>query len=469
MEKFINHNIFYILSELSETLQIRTFLVGGFVRDCFLNKKHQFKDIDIVCDQKAIELAKLTAKKLKVKDIVIYKNFGTALVKYKHSQIEFISARKEYYDSLSRKPKIKLGTMKDDQNRRDFTINAMSISLNKNSFGNLTDPFNGQMDIKNKIIKTPLNPDKTFSDDPLRMFRAIRFSNQLNFKIEEKTLQSIKKNSKRANIISKERILDEFEKILLCKKPSDGLKLLFQTGLLNIFFKELEDLHGVQKINNHSHKDNFYHTLEVVDNVRKNSENIWLIWAALLHDIAKPQTKKYIEKEGWTFHGHEYIGSKMVPKIFKKLKLPLNENMKYVQKLVLLHLRLIPLTKKSVTDSAFRRIVFEAGNDIEDLFVLCEADITSKNEEKVNRYLKNLTYVKRKIEEIEEKDKLRNFQPPVNGELIMKTFNIQPSKLVGKIKIKIREAILNGDIKNDKKEAKDYMIKIGKELKLKNE
>ena len=466
MKKFVDHEIFYLLSELSEEIQIKTFVVGGFVRDCLLNKQSELKDIDIVCNHSAIELAKKLSNKLKLKDIVIYKNFGTALVKYKSSQIEFISARKEYYNESSRKPEIILGTMEDDQKRRDFTINAMSIALNKNNFGNLIDPFNGQEDLKNKVIKTPLEPNKTFSDDPLRMFRAIRFSNQLNFKIEEKTLQAIKYNRDRVNILSKERMLDEFEKILLCKKPSNGLKLLFETGIISIYFKELQDLHGVETINNHSHKDNFFHTLEVIDNVRKKSNNIWLIWAALLHDIAKPKTKKYNKKEGWTFHGHEYLGSKMVPGIFKKLKLPLNEKMKYVQKLVLLHLRLIPLTKKHVTDSAFRRIVFEAGNDIDDLYVLCEADITSKNEEKVNRYLKNLIYVKNKIEEIEEKDKLKNFQPPVDGEMIMKTFNLKPSKLVGEIKIKIREAILNGDIKNDKKEAKEYMIKIGEKLKL---
>lgn len=466
MKQFIDHKIFHQLSDLSEELKIKTFVVGGYVRDCILNKKTQFKDIDIVCNHNAIDLAKKLAKNLNLKDIVIYKNFGTALVKYKKSQIEFISARKEYYNPLSRKPEIKIGSMEDDRKRRDFTINAMSISLNKKSFGNLIDPFNGQDDLINKIIKTPLDPDKTFSDDPLRMFRAIRFANQLNFKIEEKTLKSIKKNRERVNILSKERMIIEFEKILLCQKPSDGLKLLFETGIINIYFKELEDLHGVETINKHSHKDNFYHTLEVIDNVRKKSNNIWLIWAALLHDIAKPKTKKYNIKEGWTFHGHEYLGSKMVPKIFKKLKMPLNENMRYVQKLVLLHLRLIPLTKKSVTDSAFRRIVFEAGNDIDDLYILCEADITSKNEEKVNRYLKNLNYVKNKIEEIEEKDRLKNFQPPVDGEMIMKIFNLKPSKLVGEIKIKIREAILNGYIKNDKKEAKEYMIKIGKELKL---
>ena len=465
MEQFINHKIFHQLSDLSEKLQIKTFVVGGYVRDCFLNKE-QFKDIDIVCNHSAIDLAKKLAKNLNLKDIVIYKNFGTALVKYKKSQIEFISARKEYYNPLSRKPEIKTGSIEDDQKRRDFTINAMSISLNKKSFGNLIDPFNGQDDLINKVIKTPLDPNKTFSDDPLRMFRAIRFANQLNFKIEEKTLKSIKQNKERIKILSKERMIIEFEKILLCQKPSDGLKLLFETGIINIYFKELEDLHGVETINKHSHKDNFYHTLEVIDNVRKKSNNIWLIWAALLHDIAKPKTKKYNIKEGWTFHGHEYLGAKMVPGIFKKLKLPLNENMRYVQKLVLLHLRLIPLTKKSVTDSAFRRIVFEAGNDIDDLYILCEADITSKNEEKVNRYLKNLSYVKNKIEEIEEKDKLKNFQPPVDGEMIMKIFNLKPSKLVGEIKIKIREAILNGHIKNDKKEAKEYMIKIGKELKL---
>ena len=342
----------------------------------------------------------------------------------------------------------------------------MSISLNEYNFGTLIDPFNGLKDLNDKIIKTPQNPNKTFSDDPLRMFRAIRFANQLGFIIETETLKAIKDNRERITILSKERMLDEFEKILLSEKPSIGLNLLYKTGILKLYFKEFYDLQGVETVNNHSHKDNFFHTLEVIDNVRKKSGNKWLLWAALLHDIAKPKTKKYNKKEGWTFHGHEYLGSKMVPIIFNKLKLPLNENMKYVQKIVLLHLRLIPLTKKNVTDSAYRRILYEAGKDIDDLYILCEADITSKNEEKVSRYLKNLKYVKNKIEEIEKNDNLKNFQPPIDGKMIMKNFKLKPSKLVGEIKVQIREAILNGEIGNNKVDAEKLMIKIGEKLKL---
>ena len=467
MRKFINHKIFQLLSEFSEQLQIQTFVVGGFVRNCFLEQKNQFKDIDIVCNKNAIELAKKMTNKLNLKDLVIYKNFGTALVKYKQIQIEFISARQESYDPSSRKPKIKHGSMEDDQKRRDFTINAMSISLNKKTFGNLIDPFNGQEDLKHKIIRTPLEPDKTFSDDPLRMFRAIRFSNQLDFKIEERTLKSIKNNSGRIEILSRERILDEFKKILLCKKPSDGLKLLFETGIIKKYFYELHELHGVETKNNHSHKDNFFHTLEVVDNVRKKSKNIWLIWAALLHDIAKPKTKKYNQKEGWTFHGHEYLGAKMVPGIFKRLKLPLNENMKYVQKLVLLHLRPIALSKEQVTDSAIRRLLFDAKNDIDDLMLLCYADITSKNEKKVKKYQNNLKLVSDKIKDVEARDEIRNWQPPINGEIIMKKLSLKPSKTIGLIKTKIQDAILDGEIENNYAEAENLMYKIAEEIGLK--
>ena len=466
MKKFLNNNIFSLLSKISKELDIETFVVGGYVRDCLIGKKRKLTDIDIVCNERATDLAKQIAKQLKTKNISIYKNFGTALVKYGDLQIEFISARKEYYNESSRKPEVVLGSMKDDQNRRDFTINAMSISLNEYNFGTLIDPFNGLEDLNNKIIKTPQNPNKTFSDDPLRMFRAIRFANQLGFTIETETLKSIMNNRDRITILSKERMLDEFEKILLSEKPSIGLNLLYKTGILKLYFKEFYDLQGVETVNNHTHKDNFFHTLEVIDNVRKKSSNKWLLWAALLHDIAKPKTKRYSKKEGWTFHGHEYLGSKMVPIIFNKLKLPLNENMKYVQKLVLLHLRLIPLTKKNVTDSAYRRRFYEAGNDIDDLYILCEADITSKNEEKVNRYLKNLKYVKNKIEEIEKNDNLKNFQPPVDGKMIMEKFKLKPSKLVGEIKVQIREAILNGEIRNNKVDAEKLMIKIGEELNL---
>ena len=463
IENLPNKEIFKLIGECADKLSIQCFIVGGWVRDYLL--KRDTKDIDIVCNKKGIELAKLVAKKLKRK-IVIYKNFGTALVKNNKYDIEFITARTESYNQNSRKPHVQLGTMEDDQKRRDFTINAIFIGLDKKNKHKLIDPFNGLNDLKKGILQTPLEPDKTYSDDPLRMIRAIRFSSQLNFKIEKRSLLSIKKNQERLKIISNERIIEEFNKILLSKKPSIGINLLFETKLLHIFFPELVNLQGKETINNHTHKDNFYHTLQVVDNISKKTENIWLRWAALLHDIAKPQTKKYDEKIGWSFHGHEYLGSKIVPKIFRRLKLPLNENMKYVQKLVLLHLRPIGLAKNNITDSGYRRLIVDAGEDIDDLFTLCVADITSKNEEKVKKYLNNLNTVKQKIEKVEEKDQLRNFQPPISGDLIMKYFNLKPSKLVGEIKFKIREAILNGDIKNNFKDAEKYMIDIGKKMNI---
>ena len=458
-----NKEIFSLIGECADKLDIQCFIVGGWVRDYLL--KRDTKDIDIVCDNKGIELAELVAKKLKRK-IVIYKNFGTALVKNNKSDIEFITARTESYNQDSRKPHVELGSMEDDQKRRDFTINAMSIGLDKNNKHKLIDPFKGIEDLKKGILRTPLDPDKTYSDDPLRMIRAIRFSSQLNFKIEAKSFISIKKNYERLKIVSNERIIDEFNKILLSKKPSIGLNLLFETKLLKIFFPELVKLQGKETINKHTHKDNFYHTLQVVDNISMKTQNIWLRWAALLHDIAKPQTKRYDEKVGWSFHGHEYLGSKITPIIFRRLKLPLNEHMKYVQKLVLLHLRPIGLAKENITDSGYRRLIVDAGEDIDDLFTLCIADITSKNEQKVKKYLNNLNTVKKKIEKVEEKDQLRNFQPPISGDFIMKHFNLKPSKLVGEIKWKIREAILNGDIKNDFQEAEKYMIGIGKKMNL---
>ena len=458
-----NKEILSLIGDSADEINIQCFVVGGWVRNYFLKK--ETKDIDIVCDKKGIELAQLIAKKLKRK-IVIYKNFGTALVKSDKYDIEFITARIESYNQNSRKPHVQLGTMEDDQKRRDFTINAMFIGLDKKNKHKLIDPFNGLNDLKKEIIRTPLDPDKTYSDDPLRMIRAIRFASQLNFKIEEKSFLSIKKNQERLKIISNERIIEEFNKILLSKKPSIGIKLLFDTKLLTIFFPELVNLEGKETINNHTHKDNFYHTLQVVDNISKKTKNIWLRWAALLHDIAKPQTKKYDKQNGWSFHGHEYLGSKIVPKIFRRLKLPLNENMKYVQKLVLLHLRPIGLAKDNITDSGYRRLIVDAGEDIDDLFTLCVADITSKNEEKVTKYLTNLNTVKQKIEKVEEKDQLRNFQPPISGEFIMNHFNLKPSRLVGKIKWEIREAILNGDIKNNIQDAEKYMIKIGKKMNI---
>ena len=458
-----NKEILTLIGDSANYLNIECFVVGGYVRNYFLKKTT--KDIDIVCNKKGIELAELIAKKLNRK-IVIYKNFGTALVKDNNFDIEFITARTESYNQNSRKPHVKLGTMEDDQRRRDFTINAMFIGLDKKNKYKLIDPFGGLNDLNNKIIKTPLDPDKTYSDDPLRMIRAVRFASQLNFKIDDNSLKSIKKNHDRLKIISNERIIEEFNKIILSEKPSNGIKILFETNLLNIFFPELVKLQGKETINNHSHKDNFYHTLQVLDNISKKTNNLWLRWAAILHDIAKPQTKKYDEQNGWSFHGHEFLGSKFVPKIFKRLKLPLNENMKYVQKLVLLHLRPIGLAKENITDSGYRRLIVDAGDEIEDLFTLCISDITSKNEEKVKKYLKNLTNVREKIEKVEEKDQLRNFQPPISGEHIMKYFNIKPSKLVGKIKLEIREAILNGDIKNNFEEAENYMIKIGKKINI---
>ena len=463
IKKLPNKEILSLIGGSADEINIQCFVVGGWVRNYFLKK--ETKDIDIVCNEKGIELAQLIAKKLKRK-IVVYKNFGTALVKSDKYDIEFITARIESYNQNSRKPHIQLGTMEDDQKRRDFTINAMFIGLDKKNKYKLIDPFNGLNDLKKQIIKTPLDPDKTYSDDPLRMIRAIRFASQLNFKIEEKSFLSIKKNQERLKIISNERIIEEFNKILMSKKPSIGIKLLFDTKLLTIFFPELVNLQGKETINNHTHKDNFYHTLQVVDNISKKTNNIWLRWAALLHDIAKPQTKKYDSQNGWSFHGHEYLGSKIVPKIFRRLKLPLNENMKYVQKLVLLHLRPIGLAKDNITDSGYRRLIVDAGEDIDDLFTLCIADITSKNEEKVKKYLNNLNTVKEKIEKVEEKDQLRNFQPPISGDFIMKYFNLKPSKLVGQIKWEIREAILNGDIKNNFKEAEKYMIKIGKKMNI---
>ncbi len=464
MKKHLHNPVFSVVSEAAEELNIHAYVIGGFVRDIFLNKES--KDIDIVTTGDGIELAKRVSEKLKGSHYSFFKNFGTANVKFGDLEIEFVGARKESYRGESRKPDVEPGTLEDDQNRRDFTMNALALSLQKGNFGELLDPFSGLKDIENKIIRTPLDPDITYSDDPLRMMRAIRFSSQHNFIIEENSFKSICKNAERISIVSKERIADELNKIILSPVPSVGFKLLFDSKLLNLIFPEMVKLHGVEIKDGVSHKDNFYHTLQVLDNISKNTDSLWLRWSAILHDIAKPATKRFENNIGWTFHGHEDKGSRMIPKIFAELKLPLNEKMKYVQKLVLLHLRPIVLSKDVVTDSAVRRLLFEAGDDIDDLMTLCEADITSKNDRKVQRYLKNFEIVRLKLKEVEEKDNLRNWQPPVSGEEIMKAFNLTPGREIGIIKNAIREAILEGEIGSNYDEAYKFMLSKGAELGL---
>ena len=460
MYSFLNEPIFKLIQQSSDELNIDTYAIGGYVRDFFLERKS--KDIDVVTLGKSIDLANLLHQKLgEEAHLSVFKNFGTAQIKFHDLEIEFVGARKESYNHNSRNPIVEDGSLEDDQNRRDFTINAIAIGLSKNNFGKLLDPFNGLNDLTNKILKTPLNPDITYSDDPLRMMRAIRFASQLNFQIDEPSFEAISKNKNRIKIISAERIADEINKIILSQKPSVGFKLLLNSGLLDLIFPELVKLQGTETINGLSHKDNFYHTLEVLDNVAEKSNNLWLRWAAILHDIAKPATKRFEEGHGFTFHGHEDKGARMVPKIFANLKLPLNEKMKHVQKLVELHLRPIVLAKTEVTDSAIRRLLFEAGDKIEDLMILCESDITTKNPNKVKKYLHNFEIVRQKLIEIEEKDKIRNWQPPITGEQIMAIYNIVPSKKIGLLKNALKDAILDGLVGNNFEEAKKFLdIKI---------
>lgn len=446
-------------------MNVRAYVIGGFVRDLLL--KRPSKDIDIVCIGNGMELAERVAKNSgKNVQVAFFKNFGTAALKLDDWEVEFVGARKESYRSDSRKPLVENGTLEDDQNRRDFTINALAISLNRDDFGSILDPFDGLTDLKKKIIRTPLAPGITFSDDPLRMMRAIRFASQLNFDIAPDTFDAILEYKDRMSILSMERINEELNKIILSLVPSYGFKLLFHSGLLQLILPELIELQGVEILEGKGHKDNFYHTLQVLDNVSGVSKDLWLRWAAILHDIAKPATKRFDKKVGWTFHGHEELGARMVPQIFRNLKLPLNEKMKFVQKLVRLHLRPIALVKESITDSALRRLLFDAGEDLEALMMLCRADITSKNHDKVKRHIQNFNKVERKLHELEEKDKLRNFQPIITGEIIMQTFGIQPGKEVGQLKEIIREAILEGEIKNTYEEGYPFMIKKGEELGL---
>lgn len=464
IEKGIQNKVFRIVSECGAELGKPVFVIGGYVRDAILQRPS--KDIDFVVAGSGIDLAELVAKKLAAKKVSFFKTYGTAMIHHNGFDLEFVGARKESYNRQSRNPIVENGTLEDDQKRRDFTINAMAISLNKDDYGTLIDPFGGIDHLEEGVIKTPLNPDITFSDDPLRMMRAVRFASQLNFNIDPESFKALKVNKDRIKIITQERITDELNKIILSNHPSIGFKSLLSSGILQIIFPEMADLKGVENINGKTHKDNFYHTLEVLENILPKTNDLWLRWAAIMHDIAKPPTKRFHPKVGWTFHGHEDKGARMVPMIFRRMKLPLDHKMKFVQKMVQLHLRPIALTKEIVTDSALRRLLFDADQDLEALMKLCRADITSKNEAKVKKYLERFSEVEIKIKKVEQRDKIRNWQPPVSGEVIIKTFNLKPCKQIGDIKDAIKEAILEGQIENDYNAAYKFMLKKGKEFGL---
>ena len=460
-----NFKLFKIISKVAQENNQTVYIVGGYVRDLLMQRKAP-TDIDFVTEQSGIELAKAVGKELGDLKVSVFKTYGTAMIKYKDLDLEFVGARKESYSEDSRKPAVETGTLEDDQKRRDFTVNALAISLNAENFGELIDPFNGREDMQNKILRTPLEPAQTYSDDPLRMMRAIRFASVLHFEIEKNSLEAIKQEAERIKIVSMERIMVEFNKIMLSEKPSVGLKLMEETTLLEKIIPELTALRGIEEVEGQTHKDNFWHTLEVVDNISKNTDNLWLRWAALLHDIGKAPTKKFVEKIGWTFHGHEFLGSKMVKNLFTRLKLPLGPDMKYVQKMVKLSSRPIALIDDGTSDSALRRLLFDAGEDLEDLFTLCKADITTKNASKQEKFKKNFEYVAKKIKEVEEKDHVRNFQPPISGEEIMEMFQLKPGREIGILKEKVKEAILEGEIANDKDEARNFVIKEAKLLGL---
>ena len=460
-----NFKLFKIISKVAQENNQTVYIVGGYVRDLLMQRKAP-TDIDFVTEQSGIELAKAVGKELGDLKVSVFKTYGTAMIKYKDLDLEFVGARKESYSEDSRKPAVETGTLEDDQKRRDFTVNALAISLNAENFGELIDPFNGREDMQNKILRTPLEPAQTYSDDPLRMMRAIRFASVLHFNIEKNSLEAIKQEAERIKIVSMERIMVEFNKIMLSEKPSVGLKLMEETTLLEKIIPELTALRGIEEVEGQTHKDNFWHTLEVVDNISKNTDNLWLRWAALLHDIGKAPTKKFVEKIGWTFHGHEFLGSKMVKNLFTRLKLPLGTDMKYVQKMVKLSSRPIALIDDGTSDSALRRLLFDAGEDLEDLFTLCKADITTKNASKQEKFKKNFEYVAKKIKEVEEKDHVRNFQPPISGEEIMEMFSLKPGREIGILKEKVKEAILEGEIANDKDEARNFVIKEAKILGL---